>query len=82
MNASNKEIDFIIQQKNSKIEAKIQVCIDLHAENYKREVSSFIIADKYIKDSRNILLTFGESNKYNEGETLIEEHNILEWLLF
>ncbi len=82
MNASNKEIDFIIQQQNAKIEAKIQVCINLHSKNYKREVSSFTIADKYITNSRNILLTFGESRKYSEGQTAIEEYNILEWLLF
>ena len=81
MNSQNKEIDFILQ-KNRKIEMKIQVCIELTESNYKRETDSFLIADKYLKNSKNLLLTFGDSKAFTEKDIKIEEMNILEWLIF
>jgi len=81
MSSNNKEIDFILQNKSSKIETKIQVCLELNDKNYRRETGSFLVADKYIKNSKNLLLTFGENAILQEKNVKIEQKNILEWLL-
>ena len=81
MDSNNKEIDFILQNKNSRIETKIQVCLELNENNYKREIGSFLIADKHIRNSKNLLLTFGENAILQEKNIKIEQKNILEWLL-
>ena len=81
MGSNNKEIDFILQDKSSQIETKIQVCIEVNNKNYRRETGSFLLADKYIKNSKNLLLTLGENETLQEKNTEIEQKNILEWLL-
>ncbi len=81
MSSNNKEIDFILQNKSSQIESKIQVCIELNEKNYKREIGSFLIADKYIRNSKNLLLTLGKTDLLKEKYVEIELKNIVEWLL-
>ncbi len=81
MGSNNKEIDFILQNKSSQIETKIQVCLELNDKNYRRETGSFLVADKYIKNSENLLLTFGENAVLKEKNIKIKQKNILEWML-
>ena len=81
MGSNNKEIDFILQNKSSQIETKIQVCLELNNKNYRRETGSFLVADKYMKNSENLLLTFDENAVLKEKNIKIEQKNILEWML-
>ena len=82
MNQHGKELDFLIKEKNGKINEKIQVCIDLNVDNYNREISSFVTADKFLKNTKNTLLTFNQSELLFENKIKINKINIIEWLLF
>ena len=82
MDQKHKEIDFIINEKfNSRILEKIQVCLQLNDENFKRETSSFVIADKFLNDSTNTLITLDNTELIEVNEIKINKINIVEWLL-
>ena len=82
MNQQGKEIDFIVKDKfNDKISEKIQVCLELNNNNFNREISSFEIADKFLKNSKNILLTLDNTEILKIKNINIYKFNIIEWLL-
>ncbi|MBW2368828.1 MAG: ATP-binding protein [Deltaproteobacteria bacterium] len=76
-----KEIDFIAKETNSDF-VKIQVTMTLDDENTKRELSSYSLADKYLKKGKNLLLSLDETEEsLVYKHTIIERKNIIKWLL-
>ena len=77
----NKEIDFIIPQNNKSF-LKIQVTVELHEENKKRELGNFVLADKYLKAGQNIIITLnGKRQVHQYKNTEIQEIPLLNLLL-
>jgi len=82
MNQQGKEIDFIVKDSfDNKISEKIQVCLELNNNNLKREISSFEIADKFLKKGKNVLLTLDNTEILKTNNLIINKINIIEWLL-
>ena len=82
MDITGKEIDFIVKDSmTEKIGNKIQVCLNLNKENYERELQAFLQADKFIKNSKNILLTLDNSELIEFKGVKISKKNIIEWLI-
>lgn len=77
------ECDFVIE-KNSKIEALIQVSVSLKNEKTKkRELQVFdkAIQELQLTDVKKLVITEDNSEAYNYNNTDIESRNIIEWLL-
>jgi uncharacterized protein len=81
MNQQGKEIDFLVENNNGTTKEKIQVCVDLNERNFKREISAFDVSDKYLKNYKNNLLTLNNSETVKSGNLIIDQINIIEWLL-
>jgi len=61
----NKEIDFIASCSDGYF-IKLQVSLEINAQNKKREFGNFVIADKYLKKGKNILITlYGKNQTHN-----------------
>jgi predicted AAA+ superfamily ATPase len=80
-NNDNKEIDFIVQDKEDSF-LKIQVTLELDDKNKKRELGNFKLADKYLQKGKNILITLqGESQTHEYNGIEVEEVTLLDFLL-
>lgn len=78
--SSGKELDFIVQDREGNF-SKFQITRTIHDDNYKREVSSFILADNYLKGD-NLLLTLDDEEKDIELKGItISQKNLMKWLL-
>ncbi len=78
---NGKEIDFIAQDKSNNF-YKFQVTQTVTSENKTRELSSFILSDKYLHKMNNILLTMDEKEETLQIEgCVIEKKYLLKWLL-
>ena len=76
-----KEIDFIVIQEDGKY-LKIQVTLELHEQNKKRELGNFALVDKYLEKGDNILITLRGKNQTREyGGVEIKEVTLLDFLL-
>ncbi len=78
------EIDFLVQEKRRNKFTKYQVTQELNDENYERELAAFAIADKYIRDGKNILLVFDykdQREKICYKDVEIQKTSLLRWLL-
>ena len=80
-NDSGKEIDFIVSSGECRYD-KVQVTATLTAEDEKRELGVFVLADAHLQEGTNLLLSL------DEDETLIQWHgvtierkNLVRWLL-
>ena len=77
----NKEIDFIVPQAKNHF-FKIQVSLEINAQNKKREFGNFVITDKYLKKGNNILITLnGKNQTHNYKDAVIQEIPLLDFLL-
>jgi len=77
----NKEIDFIVPQPENHF-LKIQVSLEINAQNEKRELGNFVITDKYLKKGENILVTlYGKNQTHNYKDVVIHEVPLLDFLL-
>ncbi len=77
----NKEIDFIVPQDKNHF-LKIQVSLEINAQNKKREFGNFVITDKYLKKGKNILITLsGKNQTHNYKDVIIQEIPLLDFLL-
>jgi predicted AAA+ superfamily ATPase len=76
----NREIDFIVPQSDGHF-LKIQVSLEINAQNKKREFSNFVITDKYLKKGENILITlYGKNQTHNYKDVVIQEIPLLDFL--
>lgn len=78
---NNKELDFIAQDR-ANIFYKYQVTQTLTDVNKTRELAPFILSDKYLNQTNNILLTMDEKEeKIQLEDCVIEKKYLLKWLL-
>ena len=79
--SSGKEIDFIAQAMDGRIE-KYQVTQSLHDDNYEREMSPFLMADTNLESGDNTLLTLdGDEQEIQYSNVKVSKKNIPAWLL-
>lgn len=80
-NDEDREIDFIVPQSENHF-LKIQVSIEINAQNKKREFGNFVITDKYFKKGENILITLnGKNQTHNYKGSVIQEVPLLDFIL-
>ncbi len=78
----DKEIDFIIPQNKQSSFLKIQATVQVHEENKKRELGNFVLADKYLQQGENILITLnGRKQMHNYKNIKIQEIPLLDFIL-
>jgi predicted AAA+ superfamily ATPase len=80
-NDSGREIDFLVPVDGHSYD-KYQVTATLTAEDEKRELGAFALADPYLQGGNNILLSLDEdeASRMYQGIT-INCRNLLRWLL-
>ena len=78
---SGRELDFLVPL-DDRIHDKYQVTATLTAEDEKRELGAFALADPYLRGGRNILLSLDEdeATRVYHGVS-IERVNLIRWLL-
>lgn len=81
--SNKKEIDFISQDRYKDTLTKYQITHELNSKNTKRELDSFLIANKYLQQGDNILLTLNDSeDKVIEHDNVkIHSKSLIKWLL-
>jgi uncharacterized protein len=76
------EIDFVLCKKQQPLEL-IQVSMHLASEKaFKREMSSLVKGSKFLKCTNLTLLTLGENETHYIEGSIINEINLIDWLLF
>jgi predicted AAA+ superfamily ATPase len=80
-NDNGRELDFLVP-RDGRLHDKYQVTATLTADDEKRELGAFALADPYLREGKNILLSLDEDEtmKTYQGVT-IECVNLLRWLL-
>ena len=80
-NDSGKEIDFIVPGGGRHFD-KIQVTATLAAEDEKRELGAFALADVHLQKGTNLLLSLDEDESALQWHGVtIERKNLVRWLL-
>ncbi|OFY39853.1 MAG: AAA family ATPase [Bacteroidetes bacterium GWF2_40_14] len=75
------EIDFVVCKKHQPLEL-IQVSMRIDTDKtFKRETSSLVKGSKAMKCTKLTLLTLGENEIHNINGAIINEVNIIDWLL-
>lgn len=80
-NDSGKEIDFIVAT-GDRLHGKFQVTATLTAENEKRELGVFSLAEAHLQGGANLLLSLDEDEAPLQWQGItIDRKNLVRWLL-
>jgi hypothetical protein len=77
---SGKEVDFVVKKGRS-IDALIQVCYEINAENIGREAGNLISAGRELSCKRLIIITDNREGVETHGDNLIRFVPLWKWLL-
>lgn len=80
-NDSGREIDFMVPTAGREYD-KYQVATTLAPDNDKRELGAFALADPYLNEGENMLLTLDDDETARQFQGVeIKRRNLLRWLL-
>ncbi|MBI4023889.1 MAG: ATP-binding protein [Verrucomicrobia bacterium] len=77
---NRQECDFVVEAKG-RISQTIQVCLEVHAGNRKRELDGLMDAMKTLGVSRGLVLTLNQAERITLGKHRVEFVPAWEWLL-